>query len=61
MPYGLRKIGGVFRVVDPYTGEIAKGKSGKPMDGGGHKNKNKALRQISAVELSESQKIDKVN
>ncbi len=48
MPVTTRKRGGKFRVVEP-SGRIAKTKTGKAVDGGGHASKAKAGRQARAI------------
>lgn len=46
----VRKYGKKYRVVDSGTGAIAKVfASGKPRDGGGHKSKAKAMRQVGYI------------
>lgn len=45
MPVTVRKIRGKYRIVEVGTRRIAKTPNGKAKDGGGHTDKNKALRQ----------------
>lgn len=49
MPVTVHKRGSKYRVVEKSTGHIAKSKKGKPMDGGGHMSKSKAMRQMRAM------------
>ena len=57
MPVLVRKRGSKYRVVEAATGHIAtaklkNGKRGKPVDSGGHKEKEKAERQARAINRS---------
>jgi hypothetical protein len=47
MPVKVRKRGDKYRVVEP-SGNLAK-RNGSPVDGGGHKTKNKAQAQARAI------------
>lgn len=49
MPVKAVKRGGKYRVIEADTGRIAKHKSGTPVDGGGHKTREKAERQSKAI------------
>ena len=56
MPVKIRKRRNKYRVVEA-GGAIAKTKNGKPLDGGGHKSKAKAIRQAGYInEGSENEK-----
>ena len=48
MPVKVRKVKGKFRVVEP-DGRIAKGSRGHARDGGGHLDREKALRQAGYI------------
>ncbi len=48
MPVHIEKIKGLNRIVEE-DGSIAKTKTGKPKDGGGHMSKDKALRQVGYI------------
>jgi len=47
MPAKVRKRNGKFRVVEP-NGRLVKRK-GTPVDGGGHRTKQKAVKQARAI------------
>jgi hypothetical protein len=49
MPVSIRKVRGKFRVVERATGRIAKTKLGNPVDGGGHRSRQKAGRQAGYI------------
>lgn len=49
MPVMVRKRGDKYRVVEKATGRIVKTDSGKPRDGGGHRDKGVAKRQAQAI------------
>jgi hypothetical protein len=49
MPTKVRKHRGKYRVVEQKTGRTAKNKGGRTLDGGGHKDKDKARRQSNAI------------
>ena len=49
MPVAVKVINKMYRVVEKNTGKIAKTKNGRAVDGGGHISKNKALRQVRAI------------
>lgn len=51
MPVKTVKRKGKFRIVEASTGRIAKTKSGKPRDGGGHRSKKKAVAQVRAINM----------
>ena len=53
MPVKTIKIGPKFRVVESSTGRIAKNKKGTAIDGGGHSTKDRAVKQVQAVNISE--------
>ena len=53
MPNHVRKIGKKYRVVDP-NGKLTKNKAGTPVDGGGHASKERAQRQATAINISQS-------
>lgn len=49
MPVKVARRNGKFRVIEANTGRIAKNKAGTSIDGGGHLIKNKAVKQVGAV------------
>jgi hypothetical protein len=51
MPVKIRKRNGKYRIVEP-NNRIAKTGTGKPRDGGGHKSRAKAERQMRAINAS---------
>lgn len=53
MPVKTIKRGPKFRVIESLTGKIAKNSKGTPLDGGGHSTKDKAIKQVQAVNISE--------
>lgn len=53
MPYKIAKRGDKYRILDK-QGKIAKNKGGSAMDGGGHKSKPAAERQVNAVTMSKA-------
>lgn len=53
MPVKTVKKGSKFRVVESSTGKIVKNKKGTSIDGGGHSTRDKAVKQVQAVNLSE--------
>ena len=52
MPVTTKKIGGKYRVVESESGQIAKNRSGTPVDGGGHKTADRATAQARAINAS---------
>lgn len=49
MPVKVRKRNGKYRLVEP-SGRLARKRPNhKPLDGGGHKSKRKAMRQAAKV------------
>ena len=49
MPVAVREIDGKNRIVELSTGEIHLTKTGKPADGGGHEDAEKADRQAGYI------------
>ena len=49
MPVKAKKIGDKWRIVKADTEEIAKNRSGTPVDGGGHTDPVKARKQARAI------------
>ena len=45
MSVDVKKLRGKFRIVEEGTRRLARSKNGEPMDGGGHAERAKALRQ----------------
>lgn len=41
-----------YRIVEESTGEIARNKNGKPLDGGGHYDIWKAIRQATHINVA---------
>lgn len=56
MPLTVHKRDGKYRLINKTTGRIEKNKNGKPIDGGGHISKEKAMRQVKAIYYSKSRK-----
>ena len=54
MPNTVKKIKGMWRVVDKATGRITKNASGTAVDGGGKKTEASAQKQASAINLSQA-------
>lgn len=52
MPVKTKKVGARTRIVEAGTGKIAKGRGGKPLDGGGYASRAKAVAKVQAVNLS---------
>lgn len=50
MPVSIKEAQGVFRIVE-MGGKLVK-RSGKPVDGGGHKTRAAALAQMQAINIS---------
>lgn len=50
MPLKVVKRGDKYRLVNKKTNRIEKTKYGKAVDGGGHKTKTKAMKQLIAIE-----------
>jgi len=49
MPVRVVKRGKKFRLIETDSGQIAKSKNKKPIDGGGHLTKDKAHRQARVI------------
>lgn len=49
MPVKVAKRGNKYRVIEAHTGNLARNKSGGVVDGGGFKTKEKAQRQVRAI------------
>lgn len=52
MPVRVMKKGPKYRVVEGPQGKIAKNKKGASIDDGGHSTRDKAVKQVQAVNLS---------
>lgn len=52
MPVKTIKQGGKYRIVESGTGKIAKNKGNSAIDSGGHNSKDKAVKQVQAVNIS---------
>lgn len=48
----VKIVNGVYRITEEDTGDIAMSKNGKPMDGGGHKEVWKAIRQATHINVA---------
>ena len=48
MPVSVKQINRLHRIVEP-SGKIAKTKTGRARDGGGHATREEALRQMRAM------------
>ena len=55
MPVGIKRINGKYRIVEP-SGEIATTPNGFARDSGGHKTRDKALRQMRAINAGIAEK-----
>lgn len=55
LPVKVLKIKGLYRIIEA-RGRIAKSVHGKPVDGGGHKGKATALRQMGYINQTEESK-----
>jgi hypothetical protein len=53
MPAKIEKRGNKFRVVEDKGGRsvLVRGKTGAPVDGGGHNTRGEAIRQASAINI----------
>lgn len=56
MPVSTRRIGDKWRVVEAKSGKIAVNSAGTPVDGGGHKSKSQAIRQVGAINTPKESK-----
>ena len=52
MPVRVVKIGPRYRVVESVGHKIAKNKNGSSLDGGGHATRDKAVKQVQAINIS---------
>lgn len=52
MPVKVEKRGPKYRVVESVGHKIAKNRSGSSLDGGGYSTKDKAVKQVQAVNIS---------
>lgn len=55
----IKIIDNLYRLVEEETGKIALSKNGHPMDGGGHKQADTAIRQASYINVSPRREEDK--
>ena len=53
MAVNTRRLRGKYRIVEEGTRRLARSKNGEPMDGGGHKERAKALRQEEHINASD--------
>ena len=53
MPVKVKEVGGTFRVVESETELISKNRAGTAVDGGGHRSRAAAIRQVNAINLAE--------
>jgi hypothetical protein len=51
MPVSVKKVGSKYRVVESETGKVAS-RNNKPVDGGGHSNRNDAVKQVHAINMN---------
>ena len=49
MPVKCVKQGDKYRVVESNTGKVAKGRSGRAVDGGGHNSMEACRKQAAAI------------
>lgn len=62
MPVKVKKQGTKYRVAKASSGKLSKAKKAagakkaKPSDGGGHKTKTQAVKQVKAINLAEMRK-----
>ncbi len=56
MPVKVKKIAGVFRVVESDTEKIVKNRAGTAVDGGGHRSQAAAVRQVNGINLAQLRK-----
>lgn len=49
MPVCVRKINDRWRLIECDTGNIARNRNNKPIDGGGHRTESAARRQQTAI------------
>jgi len=56
MPVKVSKRRGKFRIVEADTGRIVKTSKGRARDGGGHKDRERAQRQATAINTSLAKK-----
>ena len=59
MPVKVEKRGIQYRVVESIGHKIAKNKNGSSLDGGGHLTKDKAIKQVQAINISLSKRKNK--
>ena len=52
MPVCVKRIKDLYRVVECTTQTISKNKAGTAVDGGGHKTKQAAIKQVNAINIS---------
>ena len=53
MPVKVLERGGLFRVVETADDRVARNAAGNPVDGGGHRSRAAAVRQVNAINLAE--------
>ena len=46
------QMGGLWRIVDEENGRVVVSRNGKPLDGGGHDSREKAIRQAGHINAS---------
>jgi len=52
MPVCVKKIQDMYRIVECDDNSIAKNEAGTAIDGGGHKTRQAAIKQMQAVNIS---------
>ena len=58
MPVSVRKLNGKYRVVEAGSDKLAT-RNGRPIDGGGFSSKERALRQVGAVNSSLAERAER--
>ena len=56
MPAVAQKQGEKWRVVEAGSGQLVRGQSGTPVDGGGHDSRGAAQSQANAINASQAHK-----
>lgn len=51
----VKIVNGIYRITEEGTGNVAMSKNGKPMDGGGHSEMWKAIRQATHINVATEQ------
>lgn len=53
MPVCVKKMQEKWRIVECRDGTLVRNDGGNPVDGGGHSSKEKALKQATAINISQ--------